>query len=930
MGRNSTAQFVLSFILSLFLLGTAFAQTGKIAGTVSDGDNGDVLVGVNVEVLNEFTGAATDGNGEYVITVGAGTYTVRITSIGYETVDKEVTVNAGETTHLDFETSQTIAELADVVVVIGSRAQRPRTATETVVPVDVLDIQQLVSQAPQVTLNEILNYVAPSFSSNTQTISDGTDHIDPASLRGLGPDQVLVLINGKRRHTTSLVNVNGTFGRGNVGTDLNAIPTASIKRVEVLRDGAAAQYGSDAIAGVINIVLRDATDKLNVTANSGAYYSSESEGTSDGEFKNVSMNYGLPIGEDGGFINMTGSYEDRNPTNRMKEWGGQIFAGFNDPNYTGDPGDDITEDELVRRGQKRSDYNMRVGQSAYKSGAAFMNMVLPTSKTSEMYAFGGISYRNGNSAGFYRLPYQERTVTNVYENGFLPEINSNIHDQSFAIGIRGKAKGWNLDLSNTWGRNSFQFQIGNTLNASLEDATKTSYNSGGFAFTQNTANFDATRHIDDMMEGFNMAFGFEYRYENYEIFAGEEGSYAKYDKNGDIVTPNTPDSLIVKGPNGKARPGGAQVFPGFRPANELNAYRSSFAFYTDLELDLTENIFGGFAYRFEDYSDFGSTNNIKFTGRIKLADDYAVRGAFSTGFRAPSLHQINFNATSTLFVDGIPNEIGTFSNDSRVAQILGIPKLKEEISQNLSLGVTGNLPELQLTVTIDAYQINIQDRVVKTGTFKPSFDDNGNPASAKDAELESLLSSVNATGAAFFANAIDTKTQGVDVVISHRYDISDDAFLRTDISGTYSETVREGDIHSSDLLKDKESTYFDETSRIYLESAVPHTKINLTETYTRTNWNAMLRGVYFGEVQEATNNVDNQQTFAGKWVFDASVGYKVLNHTWLTVGINNLLDTYPDNAIAANQSSGRFLYSRRSKQFGVNGRYLFSRLSFNL
>ncbi|KAA3615599.1 MAG: TonB-dependent receptor [Calditrichaeota bacterium] len=923
MGRLSTYRIIFSFFISLFLLGTAFGQTGKIAGSVYDADNGDPLVGVNVEVLDQFTGAATDGNGEYVITIAEGSYTLRITIIGYESVDKDVKVISGETTRIDFETNQTIAELADVVVVIGSRAQRPRTSTESVVPVDVIDIQQLVSQAPQVTVNEILNYAAPSFSSNTQTISDGTDHIDPASLRGLGPDQVLVLINGKRRHTTSLVNVNGTFGRGNVGTDLNSIPSAAIKRVEVLRDGAAAQYGSDAIAGVINIVLRDATDKLNVTTNAGSYYSSESEGDNDGSYENVSMNYGLPLGTEGGFINFTGSYEDRDPTNRMKEWEGQIFAGYNstDPNYSGDPDADITDAELARRGQTRSDYNMRVGQAAYKSGSVFLNMAIPTSKTSEVYAFGGLSYRNGNSAGFYRLPYQERTVTSVYHNGFLPEINSIIHDRSFAIGIRGKAKGWDLDLSNTWGTNTFQFQIGNTLNASLEDATKTSYNSGGHGFTQNTANFDASRHLDDIMEGLNMAFGFEYRYENYEIIAGEEGSYAKYDKLGNIVTPNTPDSLIVRGPNGSARPGGAQVFPGFRPSNELSEYRTSAAFYADVEVDFTESLFGTAAYRFEDYSDFGSTNNFKIAGRVQATDDFAVRGAFSTGFRAPSLHQIYFNSTSTLFVDGIPNEVGSFSNDSRVAQILGIPKLKEETSQNISLGVTANLPDLNTTVTVDAYQIDITDRVVKTGTFS---------AGDGEDELAALLASVNATGAAFFANAIDTKTQGVDLVVTHRYDISEDAFLSSNISATYSETTQEGDIHSSPLLKDKESTYFDETSRIYLESATPRTKINITETYTRTNWNAMLRGVYFGEVNEATNNVDNQQLYAGKWVFDTSVGYKILNHTWLTVGINNLLDTYPDEAIKANQSSGRFLYSRRSKQFGVNGRYLFSRLSFNL
>ncbi|RMH62738.1 MAG: TonB-dependent receptor [Calditrichaeota bacterium] len=931
MSRFSTISRI--FLFATFLIFTVnplWAATGKVAGTVTDANSGEALAGANVEVLDHFTGAATDENGEFLITLEEGTYTLRASFTGYKSMDKTVTVKAGENTEVNFALEEAVVELGDVVVVLGSRGKKARTQTETPVPVDVLDIEQLVSQAPQVTVNQILNYAAPSFSSNTQTISDGTDHIDPASLRGLGPDQVLVLINGKRRHTTSLVNVNGTFGRGNVGTDLNAIPSAAIKRIEVLRDGAAAQYGSDAIAGVINIVLKDQTNALTATANTGAYFSKESEGTYDGMDKILSVNYGLPIGDHGGFINFTGMYEDRGHTNRMKEYTGTIFKGYNNPDYTGDPNDDITESELQRRGLTRQDFNMRVGQAALQSGQAFMNMGVPISRNSEFYAFGGLSYRHGNSAGFYRLPYQERTVTSVYPNGFLPQINSHIFDKSLAMGIKGKLYGWDVDFSNTWGSNSFTFIIGNTLNASLEDRTKTTYNSGGFSFQQNTANFDATRYYDDIMSGLNIAFGAEYRYENYQIHAGEEGSYAKYDKNGDIVTPNTPDSLLVRGPNGAVRPGGAQVFPGFRPANEVDANRNSVAFYTDFELDLTDDLFAEAAYRFEDYSDFGSTNNFKFAGRYKIMDNYSIRGAYSTGFRAPSLHQINFNATSTLFVDGIPNEVGTFSNNSRVAKILGIPKLKEEDSQNLTLGITGKIPEMDLTATVDLYRIDIQNRVVKTGTFKPAYDDNGNPASAKDAELEQLLSSVNATGAAFFANAIDTRTEGIDIVVTHRLDVTDASNLQSNIAATFSQTKQVGDIHASELLSDKLDTYFDETSRIYLEAAVPSTKINITETYNTNDYNIMLRGVYFGEVEEATNNPGNHQVFSAKWIFDASIGYRLTDNLNITVGANNLLDTYPDKNIPANQSSGRFLYSRRSQQFGFNGRFLFTRLSFQL
>lgn len=922
---TTTYRFLLSLTLSVFFVSAAFAETGKIAGTVTDKGTGEGLAGANVEVVDHYTGAASDLNGEFIITIEPGTYTLRATYEGYASQEQEVTVKAGETAEVNFQLKETVAQFGEAVVVIGSRAQKSRTATDTPVPVDVLDIKKLVAEAPQITINQILNYVAPSFSSNTQTISDGTDHIDPASLRGLGPDQVLVLINGKRRHTSSLVNVNGTFGRGNVGTDLNAIPASAIDRIEVLRDGAAAQYGSDAIAGVINIVLKKSTNKLNINASSGIYSSSESEnGKPDGAERSLDVNYGIPLGEQGGFVNFTGSYLHRDPTNRMKEWEGTIFKGYNDPSLGTDPNADITDQELQKRGLKRSDFNMRVGQSRLDQGTLFMNMAVPAGFATQFYAFGGIGYRHGNAAGFYRLPYQERTVTSVYPNGFLPEINSNIIDKSIAVGIKGQIHGWNLDLSNTIGQNSFNFLIGNTLNASLENATKTSYNSGGFAFTQNTANFDASKYFTGVVgNGMNAAFGAEYRWENYQIFAGEEGSYAKYDKNGDIVTPNTPDSLLVRGPNGKVRPGGAQVFPGFRPENEVDAIRSSVAFYGDLEFDLSDALFAEAAYRFEDYSDFGSTNNFKFAARLKANDMFTLRGAASTGFRAPSLHQIYFNSTSTIFVDGIPNEVGTFSNNSRVAKILGIPKLKQETSTNISVGATAKFPDLNIHATIDAYQVNIKNRIVYTGTFKASSD----PA---DAELARQLASVNATGAAFFANAIDTKTQGVDIVLTHELDMGDGTNLRSDWSGTFSKTVREGDVHASAQLANKLDTYFSETSRIYLESAVPHTKFNLTETYNAQDFNIMLRGVYFGEVHEATNNVANQQTFSAKWVFDASFAYQVLEGTKIVLGINNLFDTYPDKNIPANQSSGRFLYSRRSQQFGFNGRFVSARLIFDL
>ncbi|MDP5138987.1 MAG: TonB-dependent receptor, partial [Spirosomaceae bacterium] len=516
-----------------------------------------------------------------------------------------------------------------------------RSRIDSPVPVDVIDMKALVESGAQVSLTQILNYVAPSFTSNTQTISDGTDHIDPASLRGLGPDQVLVLINGKRRHTSSLVNINGTFGRGSVGTDLNTIPAMAIERIEILRDGAAAQYGSDAIAGVINIVLKKATGTVTGAITTGGQLTAEENMAAnrpsrmDGKSINAALNYGI---------------------------------------------------------------NMRVGQSALRGGALMANMSLPMNKTTEFYAFGGLSARGGNAAGFYRLPFQSRNVTDIYPNGFLPEINSRINDQSLAVGIRGKAAGWNVDFSNTFGQNSFDYLITNTLNASLGASSPTSFDAGGFAFAQNTTNFDLSRKVD-VAKGLNIATGLEFRYENYTVSAGEEASYTNYglatrigtnpDGTPILLRDNVGPISTVFGPDGSARPGGAQVFPGFSPANEVDARRNNIGAYLDLELDATEKWLIGAALRHENYSDFGSTTNWKLSSRYKITDSFALRGAASTGFRAPSLHQQNFNSTSTLFVDGVPFEVGTFSNDSRVAQLLGIPKLKQEVSTNLSFGFTG-------------------------------------------------------------------------------------------------------------------------------------------------------------------------------------------------------------------------------------------------
>jgi len=917
--------------LFLFTLLTVnvFAQTQKLTGLVQS--NNENILGATVRT-NDGISQSTDAQGAYTIDITANTKSITVSYVGYKSVTKNITEAINNVLNFDLD-----ATSLDEVVVVGSRAV-PRSNLETPAPVDVIDIKNLTKDVAQVSLNQLLNYVAPSFNSNTQVISDGTDHIDPASLRGLGPDQVLVLINGKRRHTTSVVNINGTFGKGSVGTDLNAIPTAAIKRIEILRDGAAAQYGSDAIAGVINIILEDNVQELRASATYGGFASENAENKFDGQSVQANLNFGLPLGDRGGYINFSGSYDFREPTNRQKEFTGVIFNDYNNPtDYPSPTGANITDAELAKRGLTRADFVSRIGQAQTRGGALFFNSAIPLRENAEFYAFGGLNYRNGESAAFRRQPAQlTQNISEIYPLGFLPLIVTDNYDQSFATGIKGKIGNWNADFSNSFGRNAIDFKTENSLNASLLKASPTSFDDGGYRFAQNTTNFDVNRFFEQTLAGINVAFGLEHRYENYKIVAGEEASYADYGKairvgtdgaGNPILIPNFQGNVQTRfAANGSAYASGAQAFGGFRPDNAINESRSSIAAYGDVEVNFTPSFLLTGALRFENYSDFGSTLNWKISTRYKIDERFNFRAAASSGFRAPSLHQRYFNATSSLFVDGQIINSGTFTNDSRPAQLLGIPSLKQETSHSYSAGLTGNFGKLK--ATIDGYYIRINDRIVYTGNFTGS---NAAGASEQDKEIYSLLQTANASSARFFANAIDTKTKGLDVVLTYNENIGKGT-LRTDLSGTFVKTNILGEVKSSEKLAGKENIYFDQASRIYLESAVPRQKINLSFNYTLDKFNVFLRNVYFGEVEGATNVDADRQTFGGKVVTDLSLGYQLTKNLKWTVGANNLFDVYPDKVRDGSslQGAGYFLYSRTGQQFGFNGRFAFTRLALTL
>ena len=1008
------------FLLTLIFSVGLTAQEIKISGIVTD-ESKATLPGVTIIVKGTKKGTTSDIEGKYTMSAKPGDV-LQFSYVGLET--KSVTVT-GATLNVTLTGS---GESLRDVVVIGSR-NPTRTVTESAVPIDVIAMKDIASQGPQVNLSQILNMVAPSFTSNSTTVADGTDHIDPAQLRGLGPDQVLVLVNGKRRHTSSLVNINGSPGRGSVGTDLNAIPAFAIEKIEVLRDGASAQYGSDAIAGVININVKKNTNKLDINLFSGGNLSkgaNDHHGGIDGGNYQLDLNYGTGLGKEKSFINATASFQLRDATSRAKDVTGTLYNAYNAVeqraaeagtninalfgNITNTPNTaqiltaiklyspsvsyftaaqqtailgattipqmqtalnfDATEGELVYRNLERRNFNMRVGQSSLKSAQFFLNAAYPINDKLEAYAFGGTSYRDGEAAGFYRRPNQSRGYSGLYPNGFLPEIHSTINDASVAAGLRGILfENWNFDLSNTFGRNAFDYSIENTVNSSMRESSPTKFDAGGLAFAQNTTNFDMNKKYD-VLKGLNIAFGAEYRHENFSISQGVPDSYNLYDINGGIVTGTTPANIKVTDFYNAARPGGAQVFPGFRPANATDKGRNSYALYTDLELDVTDKWLVNGALRFENYSDFGNTTNFKIATRYKLTENINLRGAISTGFRAPSLHQIYFNSTATQFVGGVPFEVGTFSNDSQAAQLLGIPKLKQEDSKSASVGFTAKIPAANITLTADAYVVQIDDRVVLTDQFsRPG----GTPAAGTpNAILNGLFDTAGATAATFFANAIDTESKGIDVVISHKTSFGNNVSLKSDLSGTFSNTYRVGNIHASPVLEaaGQINRYYSEASRVYLQEAIPRVKANLTNSLTYKKFEFFLRNVYFGKVTDpntADANGDGRvegaivngqvvevehPIWGAKIITDLSVGFKLTEAAKIVIGANNIFDIYPDKNLGPQSvirptlvggavaytaapstidlsNANQFVYSRNTSQFGQNGRFIFARLSFS-
>ena len=882
-------------------------QTGTVSGSVAATGSGAPLAGASVVIVGTARSAITTEKGQYHLSVPVGAHTVRARLIGYEAAEERVVVPAGQTITVDFKLTATPLSLNEVVVV-GARTSR--TAVETPVPVDVITSQEMQENG-HTEVNQILATLAPSFNASHQTIADGSDHINPASLRGLGPDQVLVLVNGKRRHPPALVHVNGTFGRGTVGVDLNALPAAAIERIEVLRDGAAAQYGSDAIAGVINIVLKDRASGIQASSVAGV------TGEGDGEEVRGDMNLGFGIGERG-FLNVTAEYLDRQATDRAGPYSGPIFVRPVPAAYT-DSLRQIDQDSLTAYGLTRGDFSMRIGQAAATFGTAFYNAMVPLSANAEFYSFGGFSNRAGDAGAFRRFPDQDMQVTpEIFRYGFLPLINTGITDRSVSAGVRGSTNGWDVDFSLTHGRNDFQFLIENTVNASMGASSPTTFNAGRLGFAQTVGNLDLVRPLTlPAVKAMSLVVGGEFRLETYRIEAGDEPSWLL-----------GPDSTA----GGQPKLAGAQGFPGFQPSNEINRPRTSIGAYAGLESQLSNRVTLDVGGRYENYSDFGSTVTGKVAARLEVVPGLALRGAVSNGFRAPSLHQVWFNNVSTQFVTVAgalePQQVLTSSNPSRVTEAFGIPPLKEETSLNASLGATWR-PRDNLSITADAYHISIDDRIVITSQFTTA-----------DTIVQRILSPFPGVGRAqFFANAVDTRTRGVDVVVAYAKALGPGT-LNLTAAATFTNTKVER-INIPDAMRSIfangdtnviKNLILNREDRNRLEDGLPREKGTLSARYALGRFSGLARATYYGVIHYRNpSGPAGDERFGAKTLFDLDLGYDVGRGLKVNVGGSNIFDVYPDQQIkAGNISFGRFVYSRRVTQFGMNGGFYYARLLLSL
>lgn len=969
---------MLLFALVIISSTTAWAQSRKITGKVYTNITSEALQGVNVLVKgNSKKGATTDNKGIFSLEAAPSDVLV-ISFIGFKAQE----IKVGDRTSFDIPLEENVNELTELIVT-GTR-NVGRTIIESPVPVDVISIKDIMGSLPQMDLAQMLAFVAPSFNAVRSQGGDLNSHVDPVQLRNMAPNQILVLVNGKRRHTSALLITETAVGSPSTTVDLMTIPVSAIDRVEILRDGAAAQYGSDAVAGVVNIILKKGTNKLTASLTGGGYANTGGQagaltksGKPDGFNYQFDANYGFKL-SDKGYINISGQITQRRPTLRpfVNDW------GFFDNTYLNNLRTDkagnpvITNPELINaqvagntslisslktedglmsaRGLTKADFAVYAGMPAITLGSTFYNAGFEINPTTTIYSFGGASYKylEGFSCYFRRPAQTDRSNYLLYPNGFRPQMTSNTSDISNTVGIKSKIGNFSVDFSNTFGRNTMRLGMVNTFNASLGSNSPVNMNLGTHQFSQNSTNLDFSRYFKEVMNGLNIAFGAEMRVENYKIIKGQEESYSygtagilTVGKDGLLVGPDgkpleDASSAPIVDANGnplsvyagqqvtvKSLSSNCQCFAGFGPKNERNEFRTTMAAYLDAELELTRKFLLAGAFRLENYSDFGGVTIAKLAARYSITKTLSLRGSFATGFRAPSLQELNYTHTATAFVpdaNGIPQplDVTTYPTNSTAARVLGIKGLKQEQSRTYGLGLTFQ-PTQGLEVTLDAYQIDVDNRIFRTSYFNASEVGNNYGEVIGDGEAQ------------FFVNGADVRSKGLEAVGNYTLNLQGGQSFTFSLAAIFSKNTvlnrKTLNLNVANLSAEQVvGKYLSRDVVGQFETGTPRTKLIGSVAYRINKFNAMLRGTYYGSVTERSVSADNDgnfydQTFSPQAIFDLSVGYDLNRSVKFSIGGSIIFDKYPQ--ILRSENQGFYLYS--NNQQGSNGAYYYGRVMFN-
>jgi iron complex outermembrane receptor protein len=805
------------------------------------------------------------------------------------------------------------ADNAATVVVTGTRVAN-RTALDTASPVDIISAETLKNTG-STELNQALSVALPSLNFPRPALTDGTDTVRPATLRGMAPDQSLVLVNSKRRHSSSLVNLNGSIGRGSAAVDMNTIPSSIVKNIEVLRDGAAAQYGSDAISGVVNVRLRTDRDGgegsftfgervtdyglLNGGAPADANWTGNnptSRFRRDGHTRTASVWKGLPWG-DSGYVTIAGEVKNQDHTERS---GWDLRQQYAPVNGAYDP-----REKTINR------FNAWTGEPEMQQKTLFVNAGNNLAGGAKVYGWSSYQLRDAESAGYFRPAKDVRNVQSIYPNGFLPIIAPTVEDFSAAAGVTWSQGEWDLDLSLVYGQNRMNYDVVNTLNASYGAASKTNFDAGGFSYNQLVYNLTGVRKFDvgGLASPLNVAVGTEIRREGYELHAGEPTSW----NNGGVT--------VLDSSTGKQVPAasGAQVFPGFRPANASDTARKAVGVFVDVEANVTDKLLASAAVRGERYSDFGSNLSGKLTARYDFGTNFALRGSAQNGFRAPSLQQQNFTSTSTNFINGVPFEITTFKPSDPVAVALGAQPLKAEKSTNYSLGAVVRLAPVSLT--IDAYRINVRDRIV--------LSENLTSVEVRNYIVSQGFSGVG--GGRFFINGVDTRTKGVDIVASMPYNAGAAGRFDFTLAGNYNKTEVTKVPTTAQLAALKPApVLFGRVNVLTMEQGQPKNKIVASANWKLSQFGLTARATRYGKVLSPGTAADGTSDF---WInphtiVDLEGRYNVTRQLTVAVGADNVFDQYSENLPFNLNTTNNTPFSTYTP-FGNSGRYVYARATYS-